>query len=220
MPKIGEQLLKPEDGWKRIDDTNPNIHYLPDSGYWNSNNIEEHYNSTCRYSSNNGVSYAFILRGDRFRIISGIGNDYSEECLVKINGKFIDSFSMYSSVTQFQTLVYEKNNLRSGVYVVEIFNNTSSKIGLDAIDVGFDGDIILPNSTVKASANFKEKDLLMPRNTKYDYEFKILPSQSIQISHKRKLVPSDKSQVKTGIVYKSTIDLENWENINAINFSY
>ncbi|CCF16105.1 hypothetical protein BLGI_4063 [Brevibacillus laterosporus GI-9] len=40
------------------------------------------------------------------------------------------------------------------------------------------------------------------------------------MSQKRQMVPSDKSQIKTGIVYKSTIDLENWENINAINFSY
>ncbi|WP_035319018.1 hypothetical protein [Brevibacillus laterosporus] len=134
MIKIGEQLLKPENGWKRIDDTNPNIHYLPNSNYWSSDNIDEYYNSTYRFSSNNGVSYAFILRGDKFRIISRVGNDLSEECLVKINGKFIDSFSMSSSVTQYQTLVYEKNNLGSGVHVIEIFNNTSANIGLDSID--------------------------------------------------------------------------------------
>ncbi|CCF16104.1 hypothetical protein BLGI_4062 [Brevibacillus laterosporus GI-9] len=53
---------------------------------------------------------------------------------MKINGKFIDSFSMSSSVTQYQTLVYEKNNLGSGVHVIEIFNNTSANIGLDSID--------------------------------------------------------------------------------------
>ncbi|EPC8408909.1 hypothetical protein ACR3AM_003183 [Bacillus thuringiensis] len=135
--QVGDELKQPEDGWKRIDDTDSNIKY---SGNWQiASNGDSYYNSTMHFKNSvqgpEVVSAEFTFTGTKLRVISSIQAAYDKPVTITIDG-VQESYSLYKTTTQFQTLVYEKLNLPSGTHKVKIEGVT---VMVDALDIDSDG---------------------------------------------------------------------------------
>ncbi|VXC86383.1 conserved hypothetical protein [Bacillus mycoides] len=135
--QVGDELKQPEDGWKRIDDTDSNIKY---SGNWQiASNGDSYYNSTLHFKNSvqgpEVVSAEFTFTGTKLRVISSIQAAYDKPVTITIDG-VQESYSLYKTTTQFQTLVYEKLNLPSGTHKVKIEGVT---VMVDALDIDSDG---------------------------------------------------------------------------------
>ncbi len=140
--KVGDVLLQPEDGWKRIDDTDVNIKYR---GVWKNDVVNSSlYNSTCHYKApevdNNPASIRFDFEGTKLRIIALTVNPYDSDAKILIDGRE-EVINFSSTDTIYQRLVYEKLNLPQGVHKVEI---KGLYINLDAIDIDETGSMIKP----------------------------------------------------------------------------
>ncbi|PFF04414.1 hypothetical protein CN324_31370, partial [Bacillus anthracis] len=69
--KVGDQLLQPEAGWKRIDDTDSSFKYVGD--WWNSGDTTpEWFNNTFHYVDGASGEVQFQFSGTRLRIIGCI----------------------------------------------------------------------------------------------------------------------------------------------------
>ncbi|PFO72174.1 hypothetical protein COJ83_02210 [Bacillus cereus] len=140
--KVGDVLLQPETGWKRIDDTDVNIKYR---GVWKNDVVNSSlYNSTCHYKApevdNNPASIRFDFEGTKLRIIALTVNPYDSDAKILIDGRE-EVINFSSTDTIYQRLVYEKLNLPQGVHKVEI---KGLYINLDAIDIDETGSMIKP----------------------------------------------------------------------------
>ena len=141
MANIREQLLQPEEGWIRIDNTDSKIVY---NGNWANDNLVlegvDYYNHTISYTNNKDDSLDFYFYGSKLRIIDAITPNRSQ--ITKI---FIDEieyqYSTYNEVKILKPiLVFEIDGLRNGAHKVTISNTDSLFIALDAIDI--DGRIL------------------------------------------------------------------------------
>lgn len=134
ITQVGQQLLTPDIGWKRIDDSDNRILYtgtkLTATGSYN--------NGTITYFQNNNCKIQFKFYGTKLRIIDTVYSDRSNNIQIKIDGN-IYNYSDYSSSLINQVLVFEKNSLPLKVHYVEITNNINNSFGLDAIDIDSDG---------------------------------------------------------------------------------
>ncbi|WP_240521083.1 hypothetical protein [Bacillus cereus] len=140
--KVGDVLLQPETGWKRIDDTDVNIKYR---GVWKNDVVNSSlYNSTCHYKApevdNNPASIRFDFEGTKLRIIALTVNPYDSDAKILIDGRE-EVINFSSTDTIYQRLVYENLNLPQGVHKVEI---KGLYINLDAIDIDETGSMIKP----------------------------------------------------------------------------
>ena len=140
--KVGDVLLQPETGWKRIDDTDVNIKYR---GVWKNDVVNSSlYNSTCHYKApevdTNPASIRFDFEGTKLRIIALTVNPYDSDAKILIDGRE-EVINFSSTDTIYQRLVYEKLNLPQGVHKVEI---KGLYINLDAIDIDETGSMIKP----------------------------------------------------------------------------
>ncbi|WP_324730285.1 Ig-like domain-containing protein [Lysinibacillus fusiformis] len=157
---IGNQLLKPEKGWKRYDDSNPIIKYV---GSWNLASGNSDYNKTQHYTTYStqaaiDSNYNFNFKGTKLRIISPTWNTSSSKIEVMIDGEIIETYSAYSNKQQRQTLIYEKIGLEDKIHEVIIKNKTTSYLILDAIDI--DGELINIDSTESITLDRNVLELL------------------------------------------------------------
>ena len=70
MSKEGEQLLSPESGWKRIDNTDSNIVY--NGTGWAKSTVDskyEYYNNTASYTTIVGDSVDIYFKSNKIRIM-------------------------------------------------------------------------------------------------------------------------------------------------------
>ncbi|PDY71454.1 hypothetical protein [Bacillus cereus] len=135
--KVGDQLLQPEDGWKRIDDTDANIKYL---GNWKTTKESNNFNSTIHYNTTSGVqvSYQFEFSGSKLRIIGFGDAGYDKSAKITIDG-ITEDIVYYQSKSGSQIIVYEKLNLKPGTHTVKV---EGSIISLDAIDIEDTGSMV------------------------------------------------------------------------------
>ena len=68
MAKVGEQLLAPEAGWKRIDDTYEKIKYNGTGWVSRSASGFNIYNNTWHYTFNVGDSYDIYFKSSNVRL--------------------------------------------------------------------------------------------------------------------------------------------------------
>lgn len=87
MATIGQQLLQPESGWKRYDDTDSNITYKN-----NATDIHSDYWNGSAMMINNGGWARFNFIGTKLRIITYVSPTQSILSLY-IDGKFINDFN-------------------------------------------------------------------------------------------------------------------------------
>ncbi|PHD44909.1 hypothetical protein COF67_25235 [Bacillus toyonensis] len=168
--QVGDELKQPEDGWKRIDDTDSNIKY---SGNWQiASNGDSYYNSTMHFKNSvqgpEVVSAEFTFTGTKLRVISSIQAAYDKPVTVTIDG-VQESYSLYKTTTQFQTLVYEKLNLPSGTHKVKIEGVT---VMVDALDIDSDG--YMEKTPVKVGDELKQPETGWKRIDDTDANIKYL----------------------------------------------
>ncbi|MGD6999031.1 hypothetical protein ACQCWD_20890 [Bacillus thuringiensis] len=168
--QVGDELKQPEDGWKRIDDTDSNIKY---SGNWQiASNGDSYYNSTLHFKNSvqgpEVVSAEFTFTGTKLRVISSIQAAYDNPVTITIDG-VQESYSLYKTTTQFQTLVYEKLNLPSGTHKVKIEGVT---VMVDALDIDSDG--YMEKTPVKVGDELKQPETGWKRIDDTDANIKYL----------------------------------------------
>nr|WP_257206163.1 hypothetical protein [Bacillus cereus] len=143
--KVGDILLEPEPGWKRIDDADTNIKY---DGIWALYKGDDYYNSTLHYKyktiGTDPASIRFNFYGTKLRIIGILAKDYDSNATITIDGK-IETINFSATQPKNQAIVYEKLNLPLGDHSVKldgIFMN------LDAIDIDSDDSMVKPPAKV------------------------------------------------------------------------
>ncbi|ABS42480.1 hypothetical protein [Clostridium botulinum] len=138
MAKIGEQLLQPESGWKRYDDSNKNISYI-------GNGWLTEYNS--HFSNTIGDKICFNFIGSKIRILVFTNNSHSRDVKIKINNTVYSYVEYINPITPASlVLVFEKEMPSFKEYSVEIYieRKTDSQygwFGLDSIDIDENGKL-------------------------------------------------------------------------------
>ncbi|MDA2185649.1 hypothetical protein PDN25_27100 [Bacillus cereus] len=155
--KVGDILLQPESGWKRIDDTNPLISkqgtdWLFASG---ANGALNYYNQTVSYRVADTIASAqFSFTGTGIRIVSSQYNTGWTDIEVEIDGVFIRKYSPNGSggSMRYQVLLFEKLGLTDSVHTIKL---KGTKITLDAFDI-LGGDIV--KGSVKVGDQLKQPE--------------------------------------------------------------
>lgn len=158
--KIGNQLLHPEKGWKRFDDTDNNISYIGD---WRDIDNINHYNNSCKSCSPNGKlnKIKFNFTGNKIRIISYTDTNKLTDVKIIIDN-IENQFSQYKDNVQFQTLCYEENKLKYAEHSVEIYTNeisTTESLTLDAIDIDENGGLKPYNPCINLGLSLNKTSL-------------------------------------------------------------
>lgn len=181
--KVGDQLLQPEAGWKRIDDTDSSFKYVGD--WWKSGNTTpEWFNNTFHYVDGASGEVQFQFSGTKLRIIGCIHESQyrSNDIKIIIDGQE-EFYSEQATKVGYQTLVYEKLGLAEGVHDVVIKSGTNSPFPLtfDAIDIDSDGSIEKP--PVKVGDQLLQPEFGWKRmddadsNIQYDGKWSFITSQ-------------------------------------------
>lgn len=151
MAKVGEQLLAPEAGWKRIDDTYEKIKYNGTGWVPRSASGFNAYNNTWHYSYNIGDNIDIYFKSDKIRIISLICYNNMKDASVKftLDNKDIVYKSFYGETgnNQGSWIVYERLNLTNSIHHIHISMSKGSGEGrdvivLDCIDIDEDGCLL------------------------------------------------------------------------------
>ena len=150
-----KQLLQPETGWKRIDDTDSNIIYNGTGWIYGAASGCNIYNNAWHYSLTVNDSYDIYFKSSNIRLMCYTSNAIMQDNNVKIilDDNIIEYKSFYNKDRDVQGswLVFEKLNLDNTshhIKVVLLKGNGSGKdcIELDAIDIDKDGFLL--NETV------------------------------------------------------------------------
>lgn len=155
---VGEQLLQPEEGWRRYDDTDNNIKYTDNFVLVNNDKC---FNGTShQVGQNSSPKYIkFKFYGSKIRIISIFCNVYPECAYIKIDG--IEYNFKINGDIKYNALAFEKNDLRNTSHTVEIIqkdNNYELGFVLDAIDINEDGELL--QYTEQEQSIYLDKSLL------------------------------------------------------------
>ncbi|SCY72078.1 hypothetical protein SAMN05720606_10891 [Paenibacillus polysaccharolyticus] len=151
VAQIGQQLVSPEPGWRRYDDSHSAIVYIGTNWIFQTQTgTSTLYNSTHHYSAqgkgDNEVRFKFY--GTKFRLISSTGTNFADDMSVEIDGvteKF--STKIPSATDQRQRLTYERKNLSLGVHEVRLASGTNGdwRLDVDAVDIDSDGRLFHPD---------------------------------------------------------------------------
>jgi hypothetical protein len=161
---VGEQLLEPEDGWRRYDDENDLIQY---SSGWTTESVSGNYQLSNHLAW--GVSYqyyTFKFVGTKFRLITGLNNDHAKNIEITIDGGTPTTYSEYDSTLTRSVLGFEKTGLKYGVHTVKVqkMDTENRVMALDAIDIDETGELLDINTptlvtNLTATAGNKEVKL-------------------------------------------------------------
>lgn len=144
MANIKEQLLAPEEGWQRIDDSNVNISY--NGTGWETSSETTHYNNSCHISRGVvGDNYTFYVYTSKIRVISDYLYDMGIFTIIIDNYSY--NVDCYQTKEQYQTLMFEKTDLDKTIHKVTVtlqekVHTGSNLLVLDAIDIDEDGFLL------------------------------------------------------------------------------
>lgn len=145
MANIGDQLLSPEAGWKRVDNT-----YLTfDQGFKRATG-DHLYSSTQTYGRTIGATVKFKFYGTKLRLIGFFYNDRSDNIKVYIDGALDATYSEYRDSIETsgaQSLLYEKLGLTEELHEITIVNDSTTSnttMSIDAVDVDDTGYVVAP----------------------------------------------------------------------------
>ena len=141
MANIKEQLLQPETGWKRYDDTDSNIVY--NGTGWTRSKDSVYYNNDCILTQTPGENYVLYVYTSRIRIIS----DYHYNMgifTIDIDGNYTCNVDCYQTGEKYQHLMFEKTDLEKNVHKITVtlqekVHPGGNMLVLDAIDIDEDG---------------------------------------------------------------------------------
>lgn len=150
MATVGQQLLFPEAGWRRYDDTDSRIVYASES-QTDLNGV--YYKGSVRYKDANDLFASFRFKGSKLRIIAPIGSVQTDNAVVTIDDVNYTYNAYGTSDNQYQqVLVYEITGLEYKNHVVTLTNSSQDGlarrhvIAIDAIDIDVTGYLLLPIS--------------------------------------------------------------------------
>ncbi len=156
---VGEQLLQPEDSWKRYDNEEDRISYKSAIA---SSTYDGCYNSTYHIIYY-GESVEFKFKGTKLRVI---GVDYNQnqstDMEISIDNNIYNYNCANSSNIVWQALNYEVTGLNNDIHTVRILqkdDNLGSHSYIDAIDIDKDGYLLDLNDislTLDKSLTLKE----------------------------------------------------------------
>lgn len=146
MAKVGQQLLQPEKGWKRYDDTDPGFLY---KGGWTIFKYASLSGGSGHESSIKAVTdiVTFRIKSTRLRIITWASStDSKASTLAKVTIDGVaETFSTKLDSASGAIFVYEKTGLKNTIHTVSIENEPNKYIVLDAIDIDEDGRLLNPD---------------------------------------------------------------------------
>lgn len=157
---IGKQLIKPEEGWKRYDDTDPAI--VRNGNYW-----KYYPESTDRYgggiwgSQSADSSITFIIYSTSLRLLDAIYSDRDvNDIEIEIDGES-EVFNTNNKIRVEQALVYEKKGLSKGFHKVTIkkIGKGTGFLSFDALDIDSDGRLLLPDETIAESLKLNKSSV-------------------------------------------------------------
>ena len=138
MAKVGEQLLAPEAGWKRIDDTDNKIIYSKGWGKYNSDSL---YGNSHHQTNVLNESVIFYFYGTKLRIVNSVNDDRTDNIELTIDGNTY-YYSEYSNSAKYKILIFEQCKLKNTFHKVKITNTENKYITLDCIDIDYDGYLL------------------------------------------------------------------------------
>lgn len=140
MANIGDQLLQPESGWKRITETE----ILDNSTHDNTWVLYEHssyYNGKFLRCTADSNELTFYIKSKNFRFISSGGTSRATDCTISINDTTYDA--NLKNTTGYICLLLEKTNLNDiNKIVLRSGTNGDFKFVLDCIDIDMDGSLV------------------------------------------------------------------------------
>ncbi|OMF16858.1 hypothetical protein BK131_02370 [Paenibacillus amylolyticus] len=151
---IGSEMLTPDEGWKRYDDSHPAFLYLGENWIFQTQTgTPTLYNATHHYSARGmgGNEVRFKFYGTKMRLISSIGVTFADDITVVIDGvseKCSAKIAANAATTdERQRLTYEKTNLPLGFHEVKIISGTNGewRLDIDAIDIDSTGRLYHPD---------------------------------------------------------------------------
>ncbi|NFI53071.1 Ig domain-containing protein [Clostridium botulinum] len=161
---VGEQLLQPEDGWKRYDDTNENIIYSGNG--WNNSTFftDGRFGQTTKVcvNPNNETTIKFKFKGSKLRTYgAGYSTMYSHN-IISIDGIKHNMANWSDISNNVIGCSFEIRDLQYKDHIVTIEYGGSERIYLDSIDIDDTGYLVDPNSSAssisldKSSLTLKE----------------------------------------------------------------
>ncbi|NFH89158.1 Ig domain-containing protein [Clostridium botulinum] len=161
---VGEQLLQPEDGWKRYDDTNENIIYSGNG--WNNSTFftDGRFGQTTKVcvNPNNETTIKFKFKGSKLRTYgAGYSTMYSHN-IISIDGIKHNMANWSYISNNVIGCSFEIRDLQYKDHIVTIEYGGSERIYLDSIDIDDTGYLVDPNSSAssisldKSSLTLKE----------------------------------------------------------------
>lgn len=156
--QIGDRLLRPRNGMKRIDDSDSLIKYTGIE--WRTTNNDVYYNGQQHYTFNDG-KIVFNVFTSKIQIVDCLGSNRRDNISITIDGEAAETYSTVGSGTQGLTLVYEKSGLEKKAHTVVISSNDPTGNGdkvfsLDVIDIDEDGYLLDPPVTIGESLSVPE----------------------------------------------------------------
>ncbi|WP_273325606.1 fibronectin type III domain-containing protein [Vallitalea guaymasensis] len=149
---VGDQLLQPEEGWQRYDDTNKYIIYEGDNwaiggtsntAYGGSNHHILRGLSADKIKLHK-VKFNFI--GTKIRLIGNLDVEHTKQLKIKIDGELIGAFNAWKRGTfQSHTVIIEKTGLENGIHSIEIYSDDEGRYNCDAIDIDKNGSLLDQN---------------------------------------------------------------------------
>lgn len=147
MANIGEQLLKSETGYQRIDNTNASITY---SGTWSNVTNPAYHSSSLTYTNDETAYYSFYFYGTKFYIIANDCDIYSKNIKVFLDDIETTGYELVNYVGGSESnlslyklrVLFSANNLEERVHkvVVKCTNKeTTLSMSLDCIDIDSNG---------------------------------------------------------------------------------
>lgn len=145
MATIGQVLTAPESGWSRHDLGPRSFKYTGDNSklfYDTGASTTSYYNGTYYQLSENGSYIEFEFIGTKIQLTGLMNSTTATSVSMTIDG-VTESFSTYRSSAQFQSLLYQKTGLTSGLHKVKLQLNDTKPIQIDSVDIDSTGEFLL-----------------------------------------------------------------------------
>ena len=148
---VTKQLLQPETGWKRIDDTDSNIIYNGTGWINRTASGFNMYNNTWHYTFGVGDSYDIYFKSSNVRLITTTAVDQMQDNNIKIilDDNIIEYKCTYNNNGNNRTcwLLFEKLNLDSTFHHIKAVllkgnGSGTDYMALDAIDIDENGKLL------------------------------------------------------------------------------
>ncbi len=159
--KVGDQLLHPEIGWQRIDDSDSKI--LKTNMLYGNDYPSQYYNGSGYYGTSSLSTATFKFYGTMLRLVMQKFPNRSPLVNIKIDGNK-EVYSGYASTQITSVIVYEKTNLSLSVHTVTITcptATTSSIFMIDAFDIDSTGYLVDPSATLATGISLDKTSLDM-----------------------------------------------------------